>query len=159
MTAYPDGFERHTRRSGLTDPWEPIYARHAANEFRLGFRAAASHANSRGFVHGGLISALADNAMGTELRSAADGYLQPRDHEPEPRFRCIRTGRSMDRNSARSHKNRQIAAFCTSARNGGRCRMCPGLAASSWRPRASREDASLDIERRSLSPHRPAKPE
>ncbi len=60
----PEGFERHTRRSGLTDPWEPIYARLSANELRLGFRAAASHANSRGFVHGGLISALADNAMG-----------------------------------------------------------------------------------------------
>jgi len=60
----PEGFERHTRRSGLTDPWEPIYARRSAREIRLGFRAAASHANSRGFVHGGLISALADNAMG-----------------------------------------------------------------------------------------------
>jgi uncharacterized protein (TIGR00369 family) len=60
----PEGFERHTRRSGLTDPWEPIYARSSANGLRLGFRAAASHANSRGFVHGGLISALADNAMG-----------------------------------------------------------------------------------------------
>jgi uncharacterized protein (TIGR00369 family) len=60
----PEGFERHTRSSGLTDPWEPIYARSSANGLRLGFRAAASHANSRGFVHGGLISALADNAMG-----------------------------------------------------------------------------------------------
>src|ERR1700678_3606787 len=60
----PEGFERHPRRSGLTDPWEPIYAWRAASEFRLGFRAAAAHANSRGFVHGGLISALADNAMG-----------------------------------------------------------------------------------------------
>jgi uncharacterized protein (TIGR00369 family) len=60
----PEGFERHTRRSGLTEPWEPIYARRSASEIRLGFRAAAAHANSRGFVHGGLISALADNAMG-----------------------------------------------------------------------------------------------
>lgn len=60
----PEGFERHTRRSGLTDPWEPIYARRSASEVRLGFRGAAPHANSRGFIHGGLISALADNAMG-----------------------------------------------------------------------------------------------
>ncbi len=30
----------------------------------LAIRASAAHANSRGFVHGGLITALADNAMG-----------------------------------------------------------------------------------------------
>ncbi len=60
----PEGFERHTRRSGLTDPWEPIYARRSDSEVRLGFRSAAPHANSRGFIHGGLICALADNAMG-----------------------------------------------------------------------------------------------
>ena len=30
----------------------------------IGFVAAPAHANSRGFVHGGLISALSDNAMG-----------------------------------------------------------------------------------------------
>ncbi|HML07890.1 MAG TPA: PaaI family thioesterase [Xanthobacteraceae bacterium] len=60
----PEGFERHTRRSGFTEPWEPIYARRSGADFRLGFRGAAPHANSRGFIHGGLISALADNAMG-----------------------------------------------------------------------------------------------
>jgi acyl-coenzyme A thioesterase PaaI-like protein len=60
----PEGFERHTRRSGLTDPWEPVYARHSASGVSLAIRAGAAHANSRGFVHGGLITALADNAMG-----------------------------------------------------------------------------------------------
>ena len=60
----PEGFERHTRRSALTDPWEPIYARRSEREIRLGFRGAAPHVNSRGFIHGGLICALADNAMG-----------------------------------------------------------------------------------------------
>jgi uncharacterized protein (TIGR00369 family) len=60
----PEGFERHTRRSALTDPWEPIYARRLEREIRLGFRGAAPHVNSRGFIHGGLICALADNAMG-----------------------------------------------------------------------------------------------
>jgi acyl-coenzyme A thioesterase PaaI-like protein len=59
----PDGFERHTRHSGLTDPWEPIYARRSTHGVSLAIRAAAPHANSRGFVHGGLITALADNAM------------------------------------------------------------------------------------------------
>ena len=60
----PEGFERHTRRSGLTDPWQPIYARHAPDGVSLAIRAGAAHANSRGWVHGGLITALADNAMG-----------------------------------------------------------------------------------------------
>jgi acyl-coenzyme A thioesterase PaaI-like protein len=60
----PEGFERHTRRSGLTDPWEPIYARRSTRGVSLAIRAGTAHANSRGFVHGGLITALADNAMG-----------------------------------------------------------------------------------------------
>jgi len=60
----PEGFERHTRRSGLTEPWEPIYARRSIDGVSLAIRAGAAHANSRGFVHGGLITALADNAMG-----------------------------------------------------------------------------------------------
>ena len=60
----PEGFERHTRRSGLTDPWEPIYARRSTRGVSLAIRAGTAHANSRGFVHGGLIIALADNAMG-----------------------------------------------------------------------------------------------
>ena len=60
----PDGFVRHFRRSGLTDPWEPLYSRHVDGAVRIGLRAGPAHANSRGFVHGGLIAALADNAMG-----------------------------------------------------------------------------------------------
>jgi len=60
----PPGFARHDRHSPLTDPWEPLYARTACDTVILGLRAAAAHTNSRGFVHGGLITALADNAMG-----------------------------------------------------------------------------------------------
>lgn len=58
------GFERHSRRSPLTNPWEPLYARIAGDLVILGLRAGEAHTNSRGFVHGGLITALADNAMG-----------------------------------------------------------------------------------------------
>jgi len=60
----PDGFTRHDRKSPLTDPWEPLYRRLSGDTVVLGLRAGAAHTNSRGFVHGGLISALADNAMG-----------------------------------------------------------------------------------------------
>ena len=60
----PPGFERHYRQSPVTDPWEPIYSRKTDEAVILGLVAEAVHTNSRGFVHGGLISALADNAMG-----------------------------------------------------------------------------------------------
>ena len=62
--AVPRGYQRHTRTSGLTAPWEPIYAKTTDDAVLLGLRAAPAHANSRGIVHGGLLTALADNAMG-----------------------------------------------------------------------------------------------
>jgi len=60
----PEGFERQTRRSPLTDPWEPIYSKQTPDAIILGLRLATPHTNARGFVHGGLIAALADKAMG-----------------------------------------------------------------------------------------------
>ena len=60
----PEGFERHFRRSGLTDPWEPLYSRQLDDRVQIGLVLAEPHCNSRGLVHGGLIAALADNAMG-----------------------------------------------------------------------------------------------
>lgn len=60
----PPGFARHDRRSPLTEPWEPIYAMRTADALVLGLRLAEPHTNSRGLIHGGLIAALADNAMG-----------------------------------------------------------------------------------------------
>jgi uncharacterized protein (TIGR00369 family) len=62
--AVPEGFERHSRHSPMTDPWEPIYAKRTDQAFILGLRLARPHTNSRGLIHGGLIAALADNAMG-----------------------------------------------------------------------------------------------
>ncbi|MFC0241378.1 PaaI family thioesterase [Rhodopseudomonas telluris] len=60
----PPGFVRHTRRSPLTAPWEPLYAQTTADAVILGLRIREAHTNSRGLAHGGLITALADNAMG-----------------------------------------------------------------------------------------------
>jgi uncharacterized protein (TIGR00369 family) len=48
----------------LTDPWEPIFSRKTDRAVILGMRLAERHCNGRGFAHGGMISALADNAMG-----------------------------------------------------------------------------------------------
>ena len=71
----PDGFEPHTRKSPLTEPWEPLYARQSADRVILGLTVAAPHTNSRGLLHGGLIAALADNAMGLSCAAvlARDG--------------------------------------------------------------------------------------
>jgi uncharacterized protein (TIGR00369 family) len=62
--AVPDGFAPHFRKSPLTDPWEPLFSKRTAEALVIGLTADTQHCNSRGLVHGGLISALADNAMG-----------------------------------------------------------------------------------------------
>ncbi|ATQ44941.1 thioesterase [Caulobacter mirabilis] len=64
MTAVPEGFTPHARKSPVTDAWEPLFSRRTDDALQLGLRVAEAHTNSRGFAHGGLISALADNAMG-----------------------------------------------------------------------------------------------
>ena len=64
MTNLPEGFAPHFRKSLLTDPWEPLFSKKTEGAITLAMRADDQHCNSRGFVHGGLISALADNAMG-----------------------------------------------------------------------------------------------
>jgi len=76
-TDVPPGWRPHTRRSPLTQPWEPLYARvHTGDDGRpqavaLALRVAEPHCNARGFAHGGLVSALADNAMGLSAVAAA----------------------------------------------------------------------------------------
>lgn len=60
----PEGFAPHFRKSPLTDAWEPLYSKRTADAIILGLYADERHCNSRGLIHGGLISALADNAMG-----------------------------------------------------------------------------------------------
>src|SRR6202140_4519534 len=65
MTAQiPEGFEPHFRNSPFTDPWEPLYSRRTSDAVIIGLRLTKPHTNGRGLIHGGLIAALADNAMG-----------------------------------------------------------------------------------------------
>lgn len=70
MSGIPEGFLPHYRKSPVTDPWEPLYSRRAEGLVEIGLRLAAAHCNSRGFVHGGVIAALADNAMGLSFHAA-----------------------------------------------------------------------------------------
>jgi hypothetical protein len=60
----PTGFEPLARRSPLTEPWQPLYARTTDKAVIIGLWLARPHTNSRGLIHGGLIAALADAAMG-----------------------------------------------------------------------------------------------
>jgi uncharacterized protein (TIGR00369 family) len=69
----PDGFEPHFRKSNLTDPWEPIFSKRLPDRVILGLNAREPHTNSRGMVHGGLIAALADNAMGLSCVAVMTG--------------------------------------------------------------------------------------
>jgi len=67
----PDGFAQHFRNSSVTDPWQPIYSRVGVDVVEIGVTLRPVHCNSRGFVHGGVIATLADNAMGLSLVQAA----------------------------------------------------------------------------------------
>jgi uncharacterized protein (TIGR00369 family) len=68
----PDGFAPHTRSSPVTAPWEPLYSRVTADACILGLVVATPHCNSRGLLHGGVIAALADNAMGLSVSRRYD---------------------------------------------------------------------------------------
>ncbi|MBR1125801.1 PaaI family thioesterase [Bradyrhizobium lablabi] len=69
-TGIPAGFEPHFKKSPVTDPWEPLYSRFLDKAVHMGLRLAKAHTNSRGLIHGGLIAALSDNAMGYSCAQA-----------------------------------------------------------------------------------------
>ena len=76
----PSGFELHRRSSPVTRPWEPIYAKIAGGRIIIGLEIRPEHTNSRGLLHGGLIAALSDNAMGLSVgqKLVVDGRLSGR---------------------------------------------------------------------------------
>ena len=71
-TGIPDGFEPHFRKSPLTDPWEPLYCKRTDKAVIIGLRLARPHTNARGLIPGGLLAALADNAMGYSCAQATE---------------------------------------------------------------------------------------
>jgi uncharacterized protein (TIGR00369 family) len=74
----PAGWSVHERRSPLTAPWEPLFARRSARAVSLAVEVREPHCNARGIAHGGFVSTLADNAMGLSaiVAARADG-LEP----------------------------------------------------------------------------------
>ena len=64
ISLHPRRLRALTRHSPFTDPWEPLYSKTTDKAVIVGLRLATPHTNSRGLIHGGLIAALADAAMG-----------------------------------------------------------------------------------------------
>ena len=60
----PEGFIRNTRSSPVTDVWEPLYEKITSDAIIIGLWLRQAHTNRRGLIHGGVIAALADKAMG-----------------------------------------------------------------------------------------------
>jgi len=67
MHAVPADFQPHFRKSPVTEPWEPLYSRTRSGAVDLLFEVRQAHCNSRGFLHGGVLASLCDNAMGLSL--------------------------------------------------------------------------------------------
>ena len=80
--APPQGFQPHFRKSPLTDPWEPLYSKVLPDRVVVGLYVREPHTNSRGMLHGGLIAALSDNAMGMSCSFVMRG--EGREMEAKP---------------------------------------------------------------------------
>lgn len=61
----PEGFEPLFRSSPFLDLLGPFYNKLMDKELVIGFFASEKHCNSRGIVHGGVLSSLADVALGS----------------------------------------------------------------------------------------------
>ena len=89
----PDGFAPHFKKSKVTDPWEPLYSRALPQDVQIGVRLRDVHCNSRGFVHGGVIAALADNAMGLSFVRVFKATVEDPAH---PATGAVTVGLSVD---------------------------------------------------------------
>ena len=64
MIRIPDGFEPIFRSSPYLDLIGPVYNKRQGAVLLVGLLAEDKHCNSRGLVHGGVFSSLADVALG-----------------------------------------------------------------------------------------------
>lgn len=60
----PPEFRPLFRRSPVLDLIGPLYCRGEGDDLIVGLRVEAKHCNARGTVHGGILAALADVALG-----------------------------------------------------------------------------------------------
>jgi acyl-coenzyme A thioesterase 13 len=64
MSKIPEGFEPLFRTSPYLDLIGPLYSKKSDAGLIIGFRAESKHCNARESVHGGVLSSLADVALG-----------------------------------------------------------------------------------------------
>jgi len=72
MNDTPEEFEPIFRSSPFLDLLGPIYNRRFERGLIIGLRAAEKHCNARGLVHGGVLSSLADIALGYNAAFSGD---------------------------------------------------------------------------------------
>jgi acyl-coenzyme A thioesterase 13 len=72
VSEIPAGFAPLFRMSPIAELLGPIYYKGSGYELSLGLCAQAKHANLRGIVHGGVLAAIADMALGYTLAFATD---------------------------------------------------------------------------------------
>lgn len=72
MSDVPAGFAPIFRVSPITELLGPVYYKGSGYELSLGLRAQSKHANLRGSVHGGVLAAIADMALGYTLAFSED---------------------------------------------------------------------------------------
>ncbi|RZI85690.1 MAG: PaaI family thioesterase [Rubrivivax sp.] len=72
MDDVKEGFEPIFRTSPFIDLLGPIYSRQGESAIAIGFRVEAKHCNARGLLHGGVISGVADIALGYNAAFQAD---------------------------------------------------------------------------------------
>ena len=71
----PEGFvlPQRPRRNPFNELVGPFYERRRGEQVSLGLRIEERHCNSRGICHGGLLSALADVALGYATLAVTNG--------------------------------------------------------------------------------------
>jgi uncharacterized protein (TIGR00369 family) len=72
MPEIPEGFTPLFRSSPLLDLLGPFYGKGSGRELVIGLHVEEKHLNSRGTVHGGVLAAMADVALGYSTAFAAD---------------------------------------------------------------------------------------
>lgn len=77
MTPVPDGFVVSPRTGPFLDLLGPVYVRDTAGGLVVGLRVEDKHLNARGRVHGAVVCALADVALGRNLTLAAGDDVSP----------------------------------------------------------------------------------
>lgn len=70
--AVPEGFENLFRVSNFVDLFGPVYQKKSESTYILAIRVADKHCNIRGNLHGGVVSSLADTAMGYNVAFSED---------------------------------------------------------------------------------------